>query len=147
MNRHPLIPLAVITLSLVGASSSLVEAQEAVAISKLPFSAARKAGGTLYISGQISRNVDGEDVRESVAAETRTIMDNIGRILKDNGYGFEDLVSVTVYLRDILGYHEMNAAYRDYFENGVLPTRACVGGAQIVFDFKVEISAIAYKEE
>jgi enamine deaminase RidA (YjgF/YER057c/UK114 family) len=78
MNRHPLIPLAVITLSLVGASSSLVEAQEAVAISKLPFSAARKAGGTLYISGQISRNVDGEDVRESVAAETRTIMDNWG---------------------------------------------------------------------
>ena len=121
-------------------------AQKAVPLKTLPFSAARKAGPTLYISGQVPRTADGADVRQSVDAETRQVMDNLGRILKENGYSFDDVVSATVYLRDIEDYHEMNKAYASYF-NKAFPARACVGGVQIVFDFRVEISVIAYREE
>ena len=120
-------------------------AQEAVAIKTLPFSAARKAGNTLYISGQIARTADGKDVKDSVGAETHQIMKNLGRILKENGYTYDDLVSVTVWLNDIEDYHQMNKAYASYFKKQ-FPARACTGGAQIVFDFKVEIAAIAYKD-
>ncbi|MGB1719695.1 MAG: RidA family protein [Candidatus Latescibacterota bacterium] len=126
------------------ATSSL--AQESVAISKLPFSAARSAGGTLYISGQIARTADGKDVQDSVAAETHQIMKNLGHILSENGYTYDDLVNVTVWLSDIEDYHEMNRAYASYFDEQ-FPARACTGGAQIVFGFKVEIAAIAYKDE
>ena len=131
--------------ALVGVIAGMAVAQKTVPIAKLPFSAARQAGDTLYISGQIARTADGKDVKESVDAETRQIMDNIGRILEENGYTFDDLVKVTVFLKDIEDYHEMNNAYRTYYENA-FPARACVGGAQIVFDFKVEIEAIAHKE-
>ena len=120
-------------------------AQKPVPIKTLPFSAARKAGKTLYVSGQVARTPDGKDVKASVEAETRQVMDNIGRILKENGYSFDDVVKATVFLKSIEDYHEMNAAYASYYDK-VFPARECVGGAQIVFDFRVEISVIAYKE-
>ena len=126
--------------------SSAATAQEAVAIKTLPFSAARQADGFLFISGQIARTVDGKDVKESVGTETHQIMKNLGRILEEHDYSYDDLVSVTVWLNDIEDYHQMNKAYASFYKNGIFPARACVGGAQIVFDFKVEISVIAYKE-
>lgn len=119
-------------------------AQEAVPLKALPFSPARQAGDFLFVSGQIARTLDGADVKESVAAETHQIMENIGQILQEHGYAFDDLVNVTVWLADIEDYHEMNKAYASYFEEQ-FPARACTGGAQIVFDFRVEIAAIAYK--
>ncbi len=124
---------------------SPVLAQEAVPLKTLPFSPARQAGDLLFISGQIARTADGTDVKESVAAETHQIMKNIGRILGEHGYAYDDLVNVTVWLSDIEDYHEMNKAYASYF-NELFPARACTGGAQIVFDFRVEIAAIAYKD-
>ena len=125
---------------------SPVFAQEAVPLKTLPFSSARQAGDLLFISGQIARTVDGADVKESVAAETHQIMENIGRILEEHGYAYDDLVNVTVWLSDIEDYHEMNKAYASYFKEQ-FPARACTGGAQIVFDFRVEIAAIAYKDD
>ena len=120
-------------------------AQEAVPLKTLPFSPARQAGDFLFISGQIARTADGADVKESVAAETHQVMENLGRILEEHGYAYEDLVNVTVWLADIEDYHEMNTAYASYFEER-FPARACTGGAQIVFDFRVEIAAIAHRD-
>jgi len=73
-------------------------------------------------------------------------MKNLGRILEEHDYSYDDLVSVTVWLNDIEDYHQMNKAYASYFKQQ-FPARACTGGAQIVFDFKVEIAAIAYKDD
>ena len=123
-----------------------VVAQESVAIKALPFSAARQAGNTLYVSGQVARTPEGEDVKTSVDAETRQVMDNVGRVLEANGYSFEDVVRATVFLESIEDYHEMNAAYASYFKEGVFPARACVGGVELVFGFKVEVSVIAWKK-
>ena len=142
MRKYAIVIAAMAFTALV---AELAWTQKAVPIKTLPFSAARKAGNTLYVSGQIARTADGADVKESVDAETRQVMDNIGRILEANGYTFDDVVKATVFLKDIEDYHEMNAAYADYFDQA-FPARACVGGQQIVFDFRVEISCIAYKE-
>lgn len=112
----------------------------------LPFSRAREAGGTLYLSGQIARTPDGVDVRDSVAAETRQAMENLGAVLKEHGFTWSDVVSVTVYLHDLADYAEMNQAYAEFFD-GRYPARACVGGVDIVFDHRVEISAIAHRAD
>ena len=136
------IPIAILLCAFLAGSAL---AQKAVPIKTLPFSAARQAGNTLYVSGQIPRTAEGKDVRTSVDAETRQVMDNLGRILKTNGYSFDDVVFVNVYLKDIEDYHEMNKAYASYLGKR-FPARACVGGNQIVFDFRVEISCIAYRE-
>lgn len=137
--------LLIVALALSGAvATSLTLAQKSVPLSRLPFSPARKAGDTLYVSGQIPRTPDGKDVKESVEAETRQVMENLGRILRENGYGFDDVVNATVYLKDINDYHEMNKVYASYF-GGPFPARACVGGVDLVFGFKVEISCVAHR--
>lgn len=123
-----------------------VVAQKSVPLKSVPFSAARLAGNTLYVSGQVARAPDGTDVKTSVDAETRQVMDNVARVLKANDYSLKDIVSATVYLHDIEDYHEMNVAYASYFKDRVFPARACVGGAELVFGFKVEISVIAWKQ-
>ena len=119
-------------------------AQQSVPLRTLPFSPARKAGPTLYVSGQVPRTADGKDVRDSVEAETRQVMENIGRVLKENGYSFDDVVNATVYLKNIIDYPEMNKVYASHFK-GNFPARATIGGVDIVFGFRVEISCVAYK--
>ncbi len=137
--------LIAITLAAAGGLALAAFAQKAVPLSKLPFSPSRKAGQTLYVSGQVPRTADGADVRDSVDAETRQVMDNIGRILKEQGYNFDDVVNATVYLKDIQDYPGMNKVYASYFKNA-FPARATVGGVDIVFGFRVEISCVASKE-
>ena len=134
--------VAFILLAMVAGSAA---AQEAVPIKVLPFSSARQTGNTLYVSGQIPRTAEGEDVRASVDAETRQVMDNLSRVLEEHGYALTDVVKATVYLKDVKDYHEMNAAYASYF-SGKFPARACIGGVEIVFGFRVEISVIAHKD-
>jgi 2-iminobutanoate/2-iminopropanoate deaminase len=119
-------------------------AQKPAAGAAPPYSPARKAGQTLYVSGQVARAPGGQEVRDSIEAETRQVMENLGRILKENGYSFDDVVNATVYLADIKDYAAMNKVYASYFQKA-FPARACVGGASLVFGFKVEISAVAYK--
>jgi len=118
-------------------------AQEPVPVSKLPFSSARKAGGTLYISGNIGRSKDLKKL-PTVTEETHAVMKNLERTLKENGYTFDDVVKATVYLNDLGDYAEMNKAYATYFKDK-FPARECVGGVDIVFSLRVEISMIAYK--
>ena len=48
---------------------------------------------------------------------------------------------------NLQGWMAAEKAYASCFREGVVPARVCVGGAQIVFDFRVEISVIAHKEE
>lgn len=119
---------------------------EKVNVAALPFSPARQAGPTLYVSGQIPVQPDGTPLKGTIAEQTKQTMDNIAAVLKDNGYTFADVVNVTVYLSDMKHYQEMNAAYRAYFADGKFPARACVGGLQLAFGADLEISAIAYKE-
>ena len=112
----------------------------------LPFSAARSAGDTLYVSGQIPMKPDGTLENGSTTEQTKRVMDNVGEVLKENGYAFDDVVKMTVYLKSMDDYQEMNAAYRSYFKE-IFPARECVGGLEIAAGLDVEISAIAYKKD
>lgn len=135
-------------LALLGAMVAVgltARAQESIDISTLPFSPARQGGQTLYVSGQIPTTPEGEVLTGSIAEQTHRTMKNLQDILEDNGYGWGDVVKVTVFLSDMQHYQEMNAAYRTYFE-GAFPARECVGGLQIALGADLEISCIAYKD-
>jgi 2-iminobutanoate/2-iminopropanoate deaminase len=124
---------------------ALGAAEQPAPVAKLPLSPARLVGNTLYVSGQLPRTADGADVRESAAAETRQVMENIGRVLAAHGFTFDDVVFANVYLSDMEHYQQMNAVYASFFGDR-FPARACVGGQQIAFGFRVEISCIAAKD-
>ena len=61
-----------------------------------------------------------------IEAETRAMLDNVGRLLRAVGLDYSDVVKATVYLRDFADFAAMNTVYREYFPTEP-PTRATVG--------------------
>ena len=110
-----------------------------------PYSQAIEANGVLYVSGQIpfvpaTMTLVSEDVEE----QTKQSLENIGAILKEAGYDFKDVVSATVYIKDMNDFTKINGVYDKYLGE-VKPTRACVEVARLPKDVKVEIGVIAVK--
>ena len=111
-----------------------------------PYSPAIRLGNFLFVSGQIGINQQtGVLENESIESETRQALDNLMMVLRNAGFDSTDVVSATVYLKDIQDYPKMNIMYGGYFVEGNFPARATVQVAALPRDARVEISAIAYK--
>ena len=110
-----------------------------------PYSQAIEANGVLYVSGQIPFvPATMTLVSEDVEAQTKQSLENIGAILKEAGYDFKDVVSATVYIKDMNDFTKVNGVYDEYLGE-VKPARACVEVARLPKDVKVEIGVIAVK--
>jgi 2-iminobutanoate/2-iminopropanoate deaminase len=120
-----------------------VPALPGVAASSLPFSQVVEANGFVFLAGQVG-NAPGEPnvVPGGIEAETRQMLDNVGRLLRAVGLDYRDVVKSTVYLRNFDDFEAMNAIYREYFPSEQ-PTRATVGVAALARDFTIEIEVVA----
>ncbi|HWR43706.1 RidA family protein [Sporomusa sp.] len=109
-----------------------------------PYSQAIKAGGFLFISGQIPvEPATGTVVPGSVAAQTKQVLDNITAILKSENLNLGNVVKTTVFLSDMNDFQAVNQVYGEYFSQAA-PARGCVQVARLPKDVSVEIEAIAY---
>ena len=109
----------------------------------LPLSQVVEANGFVFLAGQVG-NAPGGDaaVPGGIQAETRQMLDNVGRLLRAVGLDYRDVVRATVYLRDFDEFAAMSAVYREYFPTEP-PTRTTVGVTGLALDFRVEIEVIA----
>lgn len=108
-----------------------------------PFSQVVEANGFVFLAGQVGEAPGGHSaVPGGIEAETRAMLDNVGRLLEAVGLGFADVVKSTVYLRDFADFAAFNTVYRTYFPNDP-PTRATVGVTALAEDFSVEIEVVA----
>lgn len=109
----------------------------------LPFSQIVEANGFVFLAGQVGAapGVEGA-VPGGIGAETRQMLDNVGRLLQAVGLDYRDVVKATVYLRDFDDFAAMNVVYREYFPTEP-PTRATVGVTALASDFRVEIEILA----
>ena len=111
--------------------------------SSLPFSKVVEANGFVFLAGQVGDAPNGDGaVPGGIEAETRQMLDNVGRLLRAVGLDYGDVVKATVYLRDFGEFGQMNAIYREYFPSEP-PTRATVGVTALASNFRVEIEVIA----
>ena len=110
---------------------------------QLPFSQVVEANGLVFLAGQVggALGVEGP-VPGGIEAETRAMLDNVGRLLQAVGLDLGDVVKATVYLRDFDDFAAMNSVYREYFPTEP-PTRATVGVTSLAADYRVEIEVIA----
>lgn len=109
-----------------------------------PYSQAIEAGGTLYVSGQLPLVPATGEMPEGIEAQTRQSLDNLGAILKEAGYTFNDVAKTTVLLQHIADFGAMNAIYAEYF-TGDKPARVCYEVAALPKGALVEIDCIAAK--
>jgi reactive intermediate/imine deaminase len=108
-----------------------------------PFSPVVEANGFVFLAGQVGDAPGSHGaVPGGIEAETRAMLDNVGRLLEAVGLGFGDVVKCTVYVRDFADFAAFNAVYREYFPTEP-PTRATVGVTALAEDFNVEIEVLA----
>lgn len=106
------------------------------------YSAGVICDGWLYVSGHTSQDLKtGHAISGTVAEETNRVLTSIGKVLKEAGCSFDDVVKCTCYLERIEDFNEFNQEYSRFFP-GVPPARSTVQ-AVLWGGLKVEIDAIA----
>ena len=81
-----------------------------------PYSQGIVAGNTLYASGQIPiAPATGEIKGEDILGQAEQVMKNVGAILTEAGYGYEDVVKTTCFLADMGDFAAFNGVYEKYF--------------------------------
>lgn len=111
--------------------------------STLPFSQVVEANGFVFLAGQVG-NIPGTGsaVPGGIEAETRQMLENVGRLLRAVGLDYSAVVKATVYLLDFGEFPAMNAVYREFFPTKQ-PTRTTVGVTALAADFRIEIEMMA----
>ena len=108
-----------------------------------PFSQVVEANGFVFLAGQIGDAPGSHGpVPGGIEAETRAMLENVGRLLRAAGLDYRDVVKATVYLADITDFAAMNAVYREYFAEEP-PTRATVAVAGLAVGARIEIEVMA----
>ena len=113
-----------------------------------PYSQAVKAGDFIFVSGQVPLNPETATiVSGGIKEQTSQTLENIGEILKQAGAGFEDVVKVEIFLKDMSDFKAMNETYATFFTHDTKPSRYAVEVSRFPRDVLIEISCIAYLQD
>jgi 2-iminobutanoate/2-iminopropanoate deaminase len=107
-----------------------------------PYSQAIRAGGFVFVSGQLGLKLGDGEISGSIAEQTEQIFVNLRAILEAAGTGLERLVKTTVFLADLDEFAAMNEVYAQHVGD-TPPARSTVEIAALPSGAKVEIDAIA----
>ena len=101
------------------------------------------AGGLIFVAGQVGVDVQGKIPGDGgMAVQTRQTIDNVAAVLAAAGASLKDVVSTTVYIKDLADYKVFNQVWNECF-GGHKPARATVLANLVMPQLLVEIQAIA----
>ena len=115
-----------------------------LAVSPGPFSTAVKANGFLFLSGQVGIDQYG-NLANDFDLEVRQIFKNIEAVLSEQKLTLDNIVSVTIYLKDMQNFKRLNDIYKTYF-NGYYPTRTCIAVLELPLKANVELTVTVLTE-
>ena len=114
---------------------------------KGPYSPAVAYGNLVFVSGQGPIDpATGKVVGDTVEEQLRRALENLKLVLEDVGSSLEDVVKVTLYLRNMDDFARANEVYGEFFREGNYPARTTVQ-ARLPLDIMVEVDAIACMPE
>tara|TARA_B100002003_G_scaffold121582_1_gene112218 strand:+ start:184 stop:573 length:390 start_codon:yes stop_codon:yes gene_type:complete len=110
-----------------------------------PFSHAVKAGGFLFVTGQMPTltNDPTKLIEGDIISQTHQVMKNLKNVLTAANTSLEDVVFVRIYLVNFQDFDKMNTVYESYFASDKLPARTCIGVSGLAVGASVEIDLIA----
>lgn len=107
-----------------------------------PYSQGIKAGGLVFVSGQLPIDAATGIMAEGIEQQTRQSLTNIQHILSEAGLTMNDVVKTTVFLADMSLFGDMNKVYATFFEKDC-PARSAVAVKALPKEALVEIECIA----
>jgi len=106
-----------------------------------PYSQAVRCGNLVFVSGQLPLDPKTGSLVTGIAAETRQVFENLKAVLEAAGSALDRALKVTVYMRDLGEFGEMNKVYATYFRESP-PARSTVQAAALPKGVSVEIDII-----
>ena len=108
-----------------------------------PYSQAIKAGGFVFVAGQLARDpATNKLVEGDVKAQTERVLKNLSAILVAAGTNLDRAVKATVFLKNAGDFQAMNEVYTKFFTS-VPPARTTVQAVLPNEAALVEIDVIA----
>jgi 2-iminobutanoate/2-iminopropanoate deaminase len=108
-----------------------------------PYSQAIKAGGFVFVSGQLGLAPGGSEmVGSTIEEQTKQIFDNLEAILDAAGSALDRIVKTTVFLASLDDFQGMNGVYAERVGEPP-PARSTIGVGALPSGALVEIDAIA----
>ncbi len=108
-----------------------------------PYSQAVRAGGFIFLSGQIPLDpVTGAIVEGDIAAQTRQVFRNITAVLEAAGSGLAKVVKTSVFLKNLDDFAGFNGVYSEFLGDAK-PARSTVQVSRLPKEVLVEIEAVA----
>jgi reactive intermediate/imine deaminase len=106
-----------------------------------PYSQAVRAGGTVYLSGQIGLDPATGNLVEGIEAQTHQVLKNLRAVAQAAGGELDDIVKLTLLMADLADFAKVNEIMATYFKPPY-PARATYQVAALPKAARVEIEAI-----
>ena len=111
-----------------------------------PFSDAVKVGNTLYLSGMIGEDEEGNLVEGGIVPEAHNVLKRMGTLLAHYNLGYDDVVKCLVMIDDINQWSLFNSVYVQYFEKPY-PARSAFGADGLAGNASFELECIAHIQD
>jgi len=109
-----------------------------------PYNQAVKFANLLFISGQIALQADGTSlIGASIEDETDQVMKNIKSILAEANLDFNDVIKISIFMKDLSLFSRVNETYGSYFKSDTAPARETVEVNKLPKNANIEMSIIA----
>lgn len=99
---------------------------------------------TVYLCGQTC--YDPTQATKSIQEQTKIVLGKIDKLLDQHESSKEDILSTTIYLKEMKDFVAMNEVWDHWVVKGKEPARACVEAAMAKEEVLIEISVIAAKQ-
>ncbi len=112
-----------------------------------PYSQAVRAGGWLYLSGQLPIAPETNQVISgTIEEQTELAFNNAKKVLEAAGASLENVVKVTLYLANMDDFAKVNEVYSGFFQIKP-PARCAIEAARLPKDVSLEVDMVAYLGE
>lgn len=143
LSRYCLRSAGLLALSLMANAATAADLQYfSPAGSKAPYSAAVRAGDTVYVSGQLGLGADGK-LPEDFDSQARNVMANVAKTLQGAGRSMDDVARCTVMITDMAHWSAFNAIYVSAFKPDRLPARSAMAVSALPMQALLEVDCIA----
>jgi len=88
--------------------------------------------------------LSGSIVQGGISEQTEQVLKNVGAILEEAGYSFDDVVSSTCLLSDMSDFKAMNEVYERFYRSNQ-PARAAFAVKELPLGALLEIVTVAAK--
>lgn len=108
-----------------------------------PYSQGIMVDGFLFVSGQGATDPNtGRLSGTDIQSQTRQTLTNVRNIVEASGLSIRDIVRVSIYLKNMKDFKEMNEVYKSFFPDAP-PARTTVQVELPLPDMLIEMDAVA----